>query len=488
MNIPVKNQPAIPDFCAIPLQNGCDPLMPGAAISGAAEIAALIFGTGENDPTVQPSFPLGVGENALTNDIQISLDAATTSPADHIALPALEAMSDGIWITGMDGVRMYRNPAGALMESMRWRRGGSVSDMADVIFSADMFERARGAEHDFGIFHLFDPGPADSAERSIALEVRIVRDVTGAESGLMFQARDVSPEWCREQTLQDQNVELEAAYARVKETQIQLLQSEKMASIGQLAAGVAHEINNPIGYVHSNLGTLQTYARGLLSLLAAYDRLIETLPDSLGSAVQSIEELKAKVDYSFLQQDLQQLVEESREGIERVKKIVLDLRDFSHAGDIDSDEYVLTDIHRGLQSTINIVWNELKYKAEIRQDFGDVPLIDCMPSQLNQVFLNLLVNAGHAITEKGVITITTRCTDDEVSISVADTGEGIPSEHLARIFEPFFTTKVVGKGTGLGLWLSYGIVQKHNGRMEVESTMGAGTVFRVVLPIHHSPQ
>lgn len=164
------------------------------------------------------------------------------------------------------------------------------------------------------------------------------------------------------------------------------------------------------------------------------------------------------------------------------------MRDFSHAGDIDSDEYVLTDIHRGLQSTINIVWNELKYKAEIRQDFGDVPLIDCMPSQLNQVFLNLLVNAGQAITEKGVITISTRCTDDEVSISVADTGAGIPTEHLGRIFDPFFTTKVVGKGTGLGLWLSYGIVQKHNGRMEVESTMGAGTVFRVVLPIHHSPQ
>jgi signal transduction histidine kinase len=146
----------------------------------------------------------------------------------------------------------------------------------------------------------------------------------------------------------------------------------------------------------------------------------------------------------------------------------------------------MADVHRGLQSTINIVWNELKYKAEVKQDFGDLPPVECMPSQLNQVFLNLLVNAGQAIADKGVITITTRCSDGEVCISVADTGSGIPAANMARIFDPFFTTKVVGKGTGLGLALSYGIIQKHNGRIEVESVVGAGSTFRVHLPIRRA--
>ncbi len=439
-------------------------------------------------------FPMGTSipgidvENALNNGAQSSLKSATADVAAQMALPAFEIMADGIWITRMDGARVYRNPAGALLESVQWRRGGCVAKMADVVFSQGIIDHARAGENELGIFHLCYPGAAGCTERSVCMEVRIVRDAAGAESGLLYQARDVSPEWDREQTLQDQHVELEAAYARLKETQIQLLQSEKMASIGQLAAGVAHEINNPIGYVHSNLGTLQSYARGLLSLLAAYDHLVQTLPDSLRSAVQTIEELKTKVDYSFLQLDLQQLVEESREGIDRVKKIVMDLRDFSHAGDLETGEFVLADIHRGLQSTINIVWNELKYKAEIRQDFGTLPLIECIPSQLNQVFLNLLVNAGQAIIGKGVITITTRCVGDEVSISVADTGQGILPEHLERLFDPFFTTKVVGKGTGLGLWLSYGIVQKHGGRMEVESTIGEGTVFRVTLPVQRAPR
>jgi two-component system, NtrC family, sensor kinase len=403
--------------------------------------------------------------------------------ADMLRLLALETLSDGVWVTRMDGKSIYRNAAADAMESQRWWRRGKSASMAELVFNEAQLERLRKRGVGFSEFHLNLGETSADGDRNIGMEMLVLRGASGEGVGILFHARDLSREWSREQALQDRHVELEQAYAQVKETQTQLLQSEKMASIGQLAAGVAHEINNPIGYVHSNLGTLQTYARGLLSLLEAYDRLAQALPDSMRAAIQPIEEIKARVDYAFLRQDLPQLVDESREGIERVKKIVVDLRDFSHAGDLDSDEWVPSDVHRGLQSTINIVWNELKYKAELIQDFGEVPLIECMPSQLNQVFLNLLVNAGHAIAEKGTITIRTRLENDEVSISVSDTGCGIPAEHLARIFDPFFTTKVVGKGTGLGLALSYGIVQKHNGRIEVDSAPGLGSTFRVVLPV-----
>jgi len=408
--------------------------------------------------------------------------------ADTLRLLALETLHDGIWVAQMDGVVTYRNAAAEAMGALRWWRDGKSGAMSELVFDGAQLERLRSRGVDYGEYHLSESDADARSERRIILDMQVLRGPSGEGLGLLLHARDVSREWGREATLQDRHVELEAAYARVKETQTQLLQSEKMASIGQLAAGVAHEINNPIGYVHSNLGTLQTYARGLLSLLESYDRLAQSLPESMRALLQPIEELKARVDYSFLQQDLPQLVEESREGIERVKKIVLDLRDFSHAGDIDGDDWIFADVHKGLQSTINIVWNELKYKAEVKQDFADLPLIECMPSQLNQVFLNLLVNAGHAIADKGVITIATRRQGDEVAISVTDTGSGIPAEHMARIFDPFFTTKVVGKGTGLGLALSYGIVQKHNGRIEVESAPGCGSTFTIVLPIRRAVQ
>jgi two-component system NtrC family sensor kinase len=413
-----------------------------------------------------------------------STAAGNLVETDMMRLLALETLNDGVWVTTMAGVPTYRNAAASAMESARWWHAGEVARFDQWLFHPTQLERLRKRGVEFCEYHLSDVGTAaDDGERSIGMDMQVLRDSSGSGVGMLFHARDLSREWGREQTLQNRHVELEAAYARVKETQTQLLQSEKMASIGQLAAGVAHEINNPIGYVHSNLGTLQTYARGLLSLLEAYERLSHSLPESMRAAIAPIEEIKSRVDYGFLQHDLPQLVEESREGIERVKKIVADLRDFSHAGDMDSDDWVAADVHRGLQSTINIVWNELKYKAELVQDFGELPPVECMPSQLNQVFLNLLVNAGHAIADKGVITIQTRRVGDEVRISVTDSGCGIPPENLARIFDPFFTTKAVGKGTGLGLALSYGIVQKHNGRIEVDSTPGAGSTFRVVLPV-----
>ena len=268
---------------------------------------------------------------------------------------------------------------------------------------------------------------------------------------------------------------------KLKETQGQLLQSEKLASIGQLAAGVAHEINNPIGFVYSNLGTLQRYLTDLLGLIAAYESAESNIADAV--VIEQLQAMKKKADLVFLREDITALMSESRDGITRVKDIVQNLKDFSHAD--AGDEWHWATLQQGLDSTLNIVWNELKYKCEVVKEYAVIPDIECLPSQLNQVFMNMLVNAGHAIEERGTITIRTGTEQDQVWVEIEDTGKGIEPQNLKRIFDPFFTTKPVGSGTGLGLSLTYNIVQKHNGRLEVDSVVGQGTRFRIWLPIHH---
>ncbi|MFG6441242.1 ATP-binding protein [Roseateles sp. LKC17W] len=279
--------------------------------------------------------------------------------------------------------------------------------------------------------------------------------------------------------------ELELNYERIKQTntrlaeaQNQLLQSEKMASIGQLAAGVAHEINNPIGFVSSNLGSLRGYIEPVFGLLALLKRLpANTLPEALNTELARVDTL---VDLDFVQEDMPQLLNESEEGLSRVKKIVQDLKDFSR---VDHADWQDADLNAGLDSTLNVVMNEVKYKAEVRKNYGALPPVRCIAAQLNQVFMNLIVNAAHAIPERGTISLSTRAEEGWVCIEVADTGSGMTDEVKRRIFEPFFTTKPVGKGTGLGLSLSFSIVQKHGGRLEVDSEPGVGTRFLVWIPI-----
>ncbi|MDD5300374.1 MAG: PAS domain S-box protein [Gallionella sp.] len=276
--------------------------------------------------------------------------------------------------------------------------------------------------------------------------------------------------------------ELRTINQQLHDTQNLLLQSDKMASVGQLAAGVAHEINNPIGYVASNLGTLDGYLKELFGLVATYEEMESAVAVADNAALARIKAVKNKVDLDFLKEDVLSLMRESQEGIIRVKKIVQDLKDFSR---VDSgDEWHRADLHKGLDSTLNVASNEIKYKANVKKEYGDIAEVECVISQLNQVFMNLLVNAAHAIEERGTITLRTGQQGDEVWVEVADTGKGIAPEHINKIFDPFFTTKPVGKGTGLGLSLSYGIIQKHHGRIEVNSEEGKGTSFKVWLPVN----
>lgn len=269
---------------------------------------------------------------------------------------------------------------------------------------------------------------------------------------------------------------------RLATTRTQLLQSEKMASIGILAAGVAHEINNPIGYVNSNLGTLEKYLADIFTVMNKTDELCE-LQNTAVPEVDELHALKQKLNIEFLREDIKSLLRESREGLERVKKIVLDLKSFSRSS---SDEnWQWADLHDALESTLTVVWNELKYKCEVVKEYGDLPKIYCLPSQLGQVFMNLLVNAAQSIEKRGTITIRTGHEDGQVWITISDTGSGMPPHVLARLFEPFFTTKPVGSGTGLGLSVSYGIIDHHHGKLEVQQTeVGQGTTFRVTLPIN----
>lgn len=254
------------------------------------------------------------------------------------------------------------------------------------------------------------------------------------------------------------------------------MQSERLASIGQLAAGVAHEINNPVGFVNSNLSSMQRYVGDLLRMLSTYEEAEAALPVANR---EQIARVKEEVDMAFLKDDVNDLLAESLDGLKRVTRIVQDLKNFAH---VDEQDRQWADLESGLESTLRVAWNELKYKTEVIKEFSGIPQIECFPSQLNQVFMNLLVNAAQAIDEHGKITIRTAEDDAHVWVEIQDTGKGIKPEHLNRIFDPFFTTKPVGKGTGLGLSLAYGIVKKHDGHIEVKSELGVGTTFKVVLP------
>ncbi|WBS05726.1 PAS domain-containing protein [Pseudoduganella sp. SL102] len=305
--------------------------------------------------------------------------------------------------------------------------------------------------------------------------LRLIRDAAGRPLEVIGALTDITDRKAMEDALLAKGIEQQQLIGKLREAHEQLLQAEKLASIGQLAAGIAHEINNPIGFVNSNMSSLQGYVGALLRLVDEYHGAIAGYPELIGHMAP----LRRHADLDFLRDDATALIGESIDGLRRVKEIVQSLREFSHVGET---EWQFADLHRGLDSTLNIVANELKFKVTVVKEYGNLPLVECRASQLNQVFMNLLVNAGQAIAERGVIRIRTGVQGDWVWVEIADTGAGIAPEHLTRIFEPFFTTKPVGSGTGLGLSLSYGIVNRHGGRIEVQSQPGQGTAFTVWLP------
>jgi len=280
----------------------------------------------------------------------------------------------------------------------------------------------------------------------------------------------------------NQYKELEGVLEKLKEQQTMLVQSEKMASIGQLSAGIAHEINNPIGFIKSNIENFKEVTPTILGLFNLYNEFLKIEKiDSFKEKLDEIESYKEKNDINFIFEDITGLLDETVEGLDRVREIVSGLNNFSHID--EGDKLIHANINDLIDSTIKVVKNEIQYKAEIKKEYSALPSIDCYPGQLNQVFMNLIVNASQAIKELGIIIVKTSFEDDHVVIRIEDNGSGISSKNIKKLFTPFFTTKEVGDGTGLGLSISYSIVKnKHKGSIQIESEEGKGSVFSIRIP------
>jgi len=264
-----------------------------------------------------------------------------------------------------------------------------------------------------------------------------------------------------------------------KRLEEQLLHSSKLAAIGELAAGVAHEINNPVGFVMSNTNTMEEYLKDITEMLGKYRRLRTSETSERDALSKEIEAFEAEIDIDFVMNDMAKISMENKAGLQRVAKIIKDLKSFAH---IDEAVTSLADVNALLEDTLNLVRNEIKYKAEVVREYGEVGPIECHAGQLEQVFMNIMVNAAQAIEGKGEIAVKTSQKDGEVVVQISDTGKGIPEDVMPRLFEPFFTTKEVGEGTGMGLSIAYVIVEKHNGSIEAESEVGKGTTFTIRLP------
>jgi signal transduction histidine kinase len=285
-----------------------------------------------------------------------------------------------------------------------------------------------------------------------------------------------------EERVQERTEELTAALHQLKHTQTQLIQTEKMSSLGQMVAGVAHEINNPINFIHGNLEYANEYIINLLNLLRLYQQ-------EYPQPTEAIAEEIAEIELDFLTEDLLKLLESMKIGSERIRQIVLSLRNFSR---LDEAQMKLVDIHEGIDNTLLILNSRLKQGIEVIKNYGQLPEIECYPAQLNQVFMNILVNAIDALEESGdnskkskipqILIQTQKLDSSQILVRICDNGPGISPAIQSKLFDPFFTTKEPGKGTGIGLAICYQIVEKHRGKIEVISSLGGGAEFAIALP------
>ncbi len=291
-----------------------------------------------------------------------------------------------------------------------------------------------------------------------------------------------------ENRLVEANNSLTEALAQLKKTQAQMLQSEKMASIGQLSAGIAHEINNPVGFISSNLEALTDYFNDVEEILQLYHDLQiilsekghHAVPDDVREKLNEIIACGSNIDIDYLREDIPEVLADCKEGTHRVTKIVQDLKSFAHPG---REKQTDIKINECLKSTLNVIHNEIKYKAVVKTNFGQIPVCFGFPQKLGQVFMNIIVNAAQAVEKDGIIEIETMQDGAHVVIRITDNGCGIQESDISKIFDPFFTTKEIGQGSGLGLHICYNIIQEHKGSIQVKSQVGMGTCFTINLPV-----
>lgn len=370
---------------------------------------------------------------------------------EHLAIDSYALVISDIKMPGRNGIELLRE--------IRTR----YPDTAVVIVSGtDRPQRIRDAMN-IGAFDYLTK-PCDLYVLGLSIERALER------RGLMLAARSYRAD------LENQNVELAARQAELERLQAQLIHSEKMASLGQLAAGIAHELNNPAGFIYGNMDLVKDYIGRLERLSVIYNRA--TLPADIAAEISL---LKSEISYEGLFSDLRSMVDDCYEGAERIRDVVQNLRLFSR---LDEAEFKRIDLHESIDSTIRLL-SRYYGSGRIRliRDYSALPPIECYAGQLNQVWTNLLVNAAQAIGYEGEVTISTRVEEGAAVVSISDSGCGIPAEQLSKIFDPFFTTKPVGEGTGLGLSIIYGIIEKHGGTIIAESEVGRGTKFILSIPI-----
>jgi two-component system, NtrC family, sensor kinase len=317
----------------------------------------------------------------------------------------------------------------------------------------------------------------------------VILDETGEVKGVQGFVRNITDRKVAELELQAKSEALAQALQELQQNQAQMVQSEKMSSLGQLVAGIAHEINNPVNFIYGNLTYTEQYSQDLIRLISAYQA-------ELPNPSEDLQEIVDDIDVDYLREDLPKLVKSMQVGADRIREIVLSLRNFSR---LDEAEFKVADLHTGIDSTLMILQNRIKAKdsrpeIQVELDYGDRPEVECYAGQLNQVFMNILSNAIDALEDDWtagkiqdlIIKVAIETQQDQVVVSIQDNGSGIPSENISRLFDPFYTTKPIGKGTGMGLSISYQIVaDRHSGNLECYSTETKGTTFIITLPIKH---
>ncbi len=403
-----------------------------------------------------------------------------------ILYKAIGVMQTGLTITGADGIIRYTNNA---VDDMHGYIPGELIGKDVRVFSPNDRQNLPGMEELMKL-QSWSRESINIRKDGTLFPVYLKSDFVSGESGdpiaVVTSCEDIRERKEMEEKLKSYNEHLESEvkkrtseiselYEELVKSQEQLIQSEKLASIGQLAAGIAHEINNPLGFVHSNIGNLQKFTNKILGLLENYE--LFDLPEKIRSEV---ERQKEQINYDYIKERLKKIIERSKHGIDRMKEIVQGLKTFSR---VDASELNELNINNALDISLSLMANEYKNRIEIVRNYGDIPEVSCYCGKINQVLINLLINACQAIKGSGEIRIDTSAEGHMVSIEISDTGVGIPEEILDKIFDPFFTTKPVGTGTGLGLSISRNIIKQHKGELSVQSEEGKGSRFIIRLPV-----
>lgn len=410
---------------------------------------------------------------------------------------AIETTQVGFTITDADGVIIYTNEAEAAQHGYTVDEliGANIRIMAPKEISRPLTEeeliafRVNTDKSTKRWKRESVNSRKDGSHFPVQLTSDVVMDDDGTVAAIATSCEDITErkqmeEKIRrhsehlEEEVQVRTAELSSTLRELQHSQEQLVQSAKMASLGVLTAGVAHEINNPLAFVSGNIGNLEKFIRRLFGLLERYDKI-----ESSDEVKSEIDNYKKEINYSYLASRITPLIAKTKEGTERIKKIVQDLKNFAR---LDIADLTDMNINESLDTTLELLFHEYKNRVVIVREYGDIPVLQCYAAKINQVFMNLLVNACQAIEGEGEVKIRTSADIEKIEIAITDTGKGIPPEIRTKIFDPFFTTKPVGVGTGLGLSISYKIIKEHQGDILLDSAVGKGTTFTVRLPLPQS--